>query len=120
MILSHEEFQHGVELKENTNLATYRSYTGPTIEKWRPQRKAAVQMAAAAAAYARMHMDPIIRNNKSDYTDTDSVVLGHPLPDELLSPSVLGKGKKEDWGTRKKDRPINIDSLDDIEAESSG
>lgn len=117
MILSHEEFQHGVELKEKTNLATYRSYTGPTIEKWRPLRKAAVQMAAAAAAYARMHMDPIIRNNKSDYTDTDSV---HPLPDELLSPSVLGKGKKEDWGTRKKDRPINIDSLDDIEAESSG
>jgi len=96
LIHSHEEFLHGVELKENTNLATYRSYTGPTIEKWRPLRNAAVQMAAAAAAYPRMHMDPIIRNNKCYYTDTDSVVLGHPLPDELLSPSVLGKFKLED------------------------
>jgi len=41
-------------------------------------------------------MFPYISREDSYYTDTDSVVLGQPLPEEVLSSSVLGKFKLED------------------------
>lgn len=55
----------------------------------------AVQMSAAITAYARIHMYPYISLPGSYYTDTDSVVLDKPLPDEEVSSCELGKLKLE-------------------------
>ncbi|KAJ0010595.1 hypothetical protein Pint_32808 [Pistacia integerrima] len=41
-------------------------------------------------------MYPYISREDCYYTDTDSVVLGQPLPKEVISSSVLGKFKLED------------------------
>ncbi|KVH88384.1 DNA-directed DNA polymerase, family B, conserved site-containing protein [Cynara cardunculus var. scolymus] len=41
-------------------------------------------------------MYPYISREDSYYTDTDSVVLGKPLPDEMISSSILGLFKLED------------------------
>lgn len=42
-----------------------------------------------------MYMYPYISGEDCYYTDTDSVVLGQPLADEVISSSVLGKFKLE-------------------------
>ena len=41
-------------------------------------------------------MYPQIEREDCYYTDTDSVVLGKPLPEDVISSSVLGKFKLED------------------------
>lgn len=41
-------------------------------------------------------MYPYISREDCYYTDTDSVVLGHPLPSDVISSSVLGMFKLED------------------------
>lgn len=52
-------------------------------------------MAAAVTACARIHMYPYISRPDCYYTDTDSVVLGSPLPEGDISSTVLGKFKLE-------------------------
>ena len=51
-------------------------------------------MAAAITASARIHMYKHINRPDCYYTDTDSAVLGSPLPDDEIS-SELGKLKLE-------------------------
>ena len=63
--------------------------------EWSPPRISAVQLAAAVTACARIHMYPYISREDCYYTDTDSVVLGSPLPEGEISSSVLGKFKLE-------------------------
>nr|CAD1821794.1 unnamed protein product [Ananas comosus var. bracteatus] len=60
-----------------------------------PPKNSAVQLAAAITASARIYMYPYISREDCYYTDTDSVVLGQPLPNEVVSSSVLGKFKLE-------------------------
>lgn len=56
---------------------------------------AAVQISAAVTAYARIRMHPFISRDDCYYTDTDSVVVENPLPEEEVSPTELGKFKYE-------------------------
>lgn len=41
-------------------------------------------------------MHPFTSRDDCYYTDTDSVVLGNPLPNELISSSLIGKFQLED------------------------
>ncbi|CAB4280624.1 unnamed protein product [Prunus armeniaca] len=66
------------------------------LRLWNPPKNSAVQLAAAITASARIYMYPYISREDCYYTDTDSVVLGQPLPKEVISSSVLGKFKLED------------------------
>ncbi|GKD72653.1 DNA polymerase-like protein [Tanacetum coccineum] len=65
-------------------------------ELWNPPKNSAVQLAAAITASARIYMYPYISRDDCYYTDTDSVVLSQPLPEELISSSILGMLKLED------------------------
>ncbi|GJW59504.1 DNA polymerase-like protein [Tanacetum coccineum] len=47
-------------------------------------------------AYARIYMYPYTSREDCYYTDTDSVVLSKPLPEEMISSSILGLFKLED------------------------
>ena len=94
-LLRNSEFIFGDMLSENNYVVSY--HTNKTgSDYWNPPKNSAVQLAAAITASARIHMYPYISREDSYYTDTDSVVLGQPLPDEEISSSVLGKFKLED------------------------
>jgi hypothetical protein len=56
-----------------------------------------VSIAAAITGYARIHMSQFKNNPNFNlfYSDTDSVYIDKPLPDELVSSKVLGKMKLE-------------------------
>ena len=62
---------------------------------WNPPRISAVQLAAAITACSRIHMYKYISRPDCYYTDTDSAILGSPLPDEEVSSTELGKLKLE-------------------------
>ncbi|KAL3529529.1 hypothetical protein ACH5RR_008851 [Cinchona calisaya] len=64
-------------------------------DDWKAPKMSAVQLAAAITACARIHMYPHISRPDCYYTDTDSIVLGSPLSDDLVSSIVLGKFKLE-------------------------
>nr|GEX29955.1 DNA polymerase-like [Tanacetum cinerariifolium] len=51
---------------------------------------------AAIIASARIYMYPYISRDDCYYTDTDSVVLSQPFPEELISSLILGMLKLED------------------------
>lgn len=83
-------------LSENNYIVAYHSNTDKGPDYWNPPKNSAVQLAAAITASARIYMYPFISRDDCYYTDTDSVVLGQPLPNEVISSSVLGKFKLED------------------------
>jgi hypothetical protein len=62
---------------------------------WKPPRISAVQMAAAITACSRIHMYKYISRPDCYYTDTDSAILGSPLPGDEISSFELGKVKME-------------------------
>lgn len=64
-------------------------------EKWNPPQISAVQLAAAITASARIHMYKYINRPDCFYTDTDSTILGSPLPEDETSSTELGKFKLE-------------------------
>lgn len=73
-------------------------YTNPSDapdEEWDPPRLSAVQISAAITACARIHMYKYISRDDCYYTDTDSAVLGSPLPEDEVSSTILGKMKLE-------------------------
>lgn len=81
-------------LTDNKYIVSYRkntmdeqSYRVPTIS--------AVHLSAAITACARIYMYPYISREDSYYTDTDSVVLGNPLPESMISPDIMGMFKLE-------------------------
>ncbi|KAI5640986.1 hypothetical protein M9H77_00147 [Catharanthus roseus] len=93
-LLRKPDFIFGELLDENTYVVSY--HDEPSPDSWNPMKNAAVQLAAAITASARMYMYPYTSREDSYYTDTDSVVLAHPLPEEIVSSSVLGKFALED------------------------
>ncbi len=56
-----------------------------------------VSIASAITAYARIHMSQFKNNPNFNlfYSDTDSIYIDRPLPDEFISSTVLGKMKLE-------------------------
>ncbi|KAL2942375.1 DNA polymerase [Bienertia sinuspersici] len=52
-----------------------------TIDRWDPPKNYANQIAAAITACARIYMFPYTSTEDCYYTDTDSVILGNPLPE---------------------------------------
>lgn len=95
-LIRHSEFIFGDMLSENNYIVAYHSNAGTGSDYWNPPKNSAVQLAAAITASARIYMYPYISREDCYYTDTDSVVLGQPLPKEVISSSVLGKFKLED------------------------
>lgn len=95
-LIRHTDFIFGDMLSENNYIVSYHSNTNNDSDHWNPPRNSAVQLAAAITASARIYMHPYISREDSYYTDTDSVVLGQPLPEEEVSSSVLGQFKLED------------------------
>lgn len=67
---------------------------------WDPPRISAVQLSAAVTACSRIYMYPYISRDDCYYTDTDSIVIGKPLPEEDVSSTELGKFKLEVEATR--------------------
>lgn len=63
--------------------------------EWNPPKVSAVQLSAAITACARIHMYKYISRPDCYYTDTDSAILGSPLPEEEISSIELGKLKIE-------------------------
>lgn len=95
-ILKKSEFISGDILKENCYVIHYYSNTDEVSDlEWNPPKISAVQLSAAVTACSRIHMYPYISREDCYYTDTDSVVLGSPLPDDVISSTELGKFKKE-------------------------
>lgn len=94
-------FLYGELLGENHYLCSYLE-DSDEIDDYRLQyRNSAVQLAAAITASARIYMHPFISRDDSDYTDTDSVVLSQPLPDEFISNTEIGKFKLVKEGLQK-------------------
>ena len=78
------ELRYSDKLSENTYIVSYLSNTKTGSDYWNPPKYSAVQLAAAITASARIYMYPYISRDDCYYTDTDSVVLGHPLPEEVI------------------------------------
>jgi hypothetical protein len=95
-LIRHSGLIFGDMLSENYYILAYHSNTGTGPDYWNPPKNSAVQLAAAVTASARIYMYPYISREDCYYTDTDSVVLGQPLPKEVISSSVLGLFKLED------------------------
>ncbi|OIT19097.1 dna polymerase, partial [Nicotiana attenuata] len=91
-----EGFQYAEKLSDEYYIVAYKTNTERVSDaEWRPPSIVAVQMSAAIIACARIHMHPYISREDCYYTDTDSVILGSPLPDDDVSPTELGKFKLE-------------------------
>jgi hypothetical protein len=95
-LVKSDSFISGDMLAENTYLVIYHVNAGLNEDEWNPPLNSAVQMSAAITACSRIYMYQFISRDDCYYTDTDSVVLGHPLPDKWIDSSVLGKLKLED------------------------
>ncbi|KAG6466678.1 hypothetical protein ZIOFF_075477 [Zingiber officinale] len=93
-LLFQSGFHSADKLSDDYFVVNYKTNVG-SEEEWRPPRNLAMKISAAIAAYARIHMYQFISRGDCYYTDTDSVVLGSPLPDEWVSSSELGKFKLE-------------------------
>lgn len=95
-MIRYSELIFSDKLSENYYIVAYHGNTDKGADYWNPPKNSAVQLAAAITATARIYMYPYISREDCYYTDTDSVVLGQPLPKEVISSSVLGKFKLED------------------------
>ncbi|KAK8936834.1 hypothetical protein KSP39_PZI012640 [Platanthera zijinensis] len=70
-------------------------YRVTDTERDEKPKMSAVQLAAAITASARIHMYKYINRPDCFYTDTDSTILGSPLPEDETSSTELGKFKLE-------------------------
>ncbi|KAF3433473.1 hypothetical protein FNV43_RR24575 [Rhamnella rubrinervis] len=95
-LVKKNDFIFGDKLNKHYYIVSYLSNTKLVPDsEWSPPRMSAVQLAAAITACTRIHMYPYISRDDSYYTDTDSVILSNPLPEEVVSSTVLGKFKLE-------------------------
>lgn len=95
-LLKKTDFIYNEKLSNEYHIVNYWSNPEESPDSdWSPPRISAIQLAAAVTACARIHMYPYISREDCYYTDTDSVVLGSPLPSEEISSTVLGKFKLE-------------------------
>ena len=86
----------GDKLSEYYYIVSYHINTEQDNDSdWNPPKISAVQLAAAITACSRIHMYKYISRPDCYYTDTDSAILGSPLPEEEVSSTELGKLKLE-------------------------
>lgn len=95
-ILHTPYYKDADQLADDRYLVHYFTNTSKTPDDlWDAPKNAAVHIAAAITASARIHMFKYISRQDCYYTDTDSIVIGEPLPDEEVSSTELGKLKLE-------------------------
>nr|CAD1835891.1 unnamed protein product [Ananas comosus var. bracteatus]CAD1835918.1 unnamed protein product [Ananas comosus var. bracteatus]CAD1835965.1 unnamed protein product [Ananas comosus var. bracteatus] len=95
-LMKMDNFQSAEMLTENYYIVNYITNSSfAEDDNWKAPKMSAVQLAAAVTACARIHMYPYISRPDCYYTDTDSVVLGCPLSDDLISSMEMGKFKLE-------------------------
>lgn len=95
-LMKKDSFQSAEKLTDHYYIVNY--ITNSCIaddDDWKAPKMSAVPLSAAITACARIHMYPHISRPDCYYTDTDSIVLGSPLPDDLISSNELGKFKLE-------------------------
>jgi len=85
---------------DNNVLIKYRTKTkdiNTLLDNASETHNVSIGIASAITAYARIHMSQFKNNPDYNlfYTDTDSVYIDKPLPDELVNSKVLGKMKLE-------------------------
>lgn len=87
----------GNKLSDHYFMVSYHSHTGHASNSsdWKLPTNSAVQLSAAITACARIHMYKYISRPDCYYTDTDSAILGNPLPEDEISSIELGKLKQE-------------------------
>ncbi|GJV48177.1 DNA polymerase-like protein [Tanacetum coccineum] len=95
-VVSFEGFIHGDMLIENNFIVSYHTNTGIDGTHWNPLKNSAIQVATAITTSTRIYMYSYISRDDCYYTDTDSVVLSQPFPEELISASILGMLNLED------------------------
>ncbi|GJT97805.1 DNA polymerase-like protein [Tanacetum coccineum] len=83
-------------ITENKFIVSYHTNTGNDRTYCNPPKNFAVQLAAVITTSARIYIYPYISRDDCYYIDRDSVVLSQPLPEELISSSILGMLKLED------------------------
>nr|QHR86556.1 putative DNA polymerase [Picea sitchensis] len=95
-LTQNENLIFGDKLSDHYYIVSYLSNTGQVDDlDWNPPSISAVQLAAAITACARIHMYNYTSRPDCYYTDTDSAVLGSPLPEDEVSSIELGKCKLE-------------------------
>lgn len=95
-LLERETFQSAEKLTDNYYIVSYITNSlSIGDDDWKAPKMSAVHIAAAITASARIHMYKHIASPDCYYTDTDSIVLGSPLPDDLVSSTEMGKFKME-------------------------
>ncbi|KAK6120363.1 hypothetical protein DH2020_045843 [Rehmannia glutinosa] len=94
-LIKNKGFKDGNKLSEYHYIVTYSTNKEVDDTEWNPPKISAVQLSAVITACARIYMYPFISKEDCYYTDTDSVVLGSPLPENWLSETDLGKFKCE-------------------------
>ena len=94
-LIQKDNFIWGDKLSDHTYIVSYLCNASHVSDlDWNPPKISAVQMAAAITACARIHMYKYISRDDCYYTDTDSAILGSPLPEDEIS-MELGKLKLE-------------------------
>lgn len=91
-----DNFQSAEKLTDHYYIVNYITNSSfVDDDNWKAPKMSAVQLAAAITACARIHIYPHISRPDCYYTDTDSIVLGSPLSDDLISSMEMGKFKLE-------------------------
>lgn len=96
LIINQPKLSLANKLSDNNYIVNYRINTRYVDDSnWNPPKISAVQMSAAITACSRIHMYKYISRPDCHYTDTDSAILGSPLPEDEISSIELGKLKIE-------------------------
>lgn len=95
-LLMKDNFQSAEMLTDHYYIVNYITNNCKTDDtEWKAPKMSAVHLSAAITACARIHMYPYISRDDCYYTDTDSVVLGSQLPDDIISSEKIGMFKLE-------------------------
>lgn len=116
LLIKKKEIIFGDILSEDSYIISYYTNTDWNHD-WKPPRISAVQLSAAITASARIYMYPYISRSDCYYTDTDSVIIGSPLPEEEITSTVLGKFKLEEIvkeGVFLAPKSYNLKTIDNI------
>lgn len=100
--MKHTKHKDVIQLGKDINIINYTRNIFDNRGPWQPPMNTCPQMSAAITAYARMKMYPFISREDCHYTDTDSVILSQPLPEECVSETELGMFKQEYGGLIRK------------------
>lgn len=98
LFIRQNQILNSQDIGADMNIVTYVKNAFDPRGPWVPPMNASPQISAAITGYARIFMYPHISRPDCLYTDTDSVILQNPLPEEWVSSKELGKFKQEHGG----------------------